>query len=59
MGIVWRGVDDGLDLRIGQQSLVALRRPARVFAGESLALIRRSRVTADNLEPARALRGVG
>jgi hypothetical protein len=59
MRIVRRRVDDGLDLGIGQDSLVARGRPAAVFCREVLAFFLGAGVAAQNLELARALDGIG
>jgi hypothetical protein len=59
MHIVRRRVDDRLDRGIGQNSFIALGRPAAVFGGEIFAFLLGAGVAADNLELARALDGVG
>jgi hypothetical protein len=59
MHIVRRGVDDRLDLAIGQYRLVARGRPATIFRCEFVALLLGAGVATENLELARALDGIG
>jgi hypothetical protein len=52
-------VDDGLDRGIGEDRLIARRRPATVLRGECRALVRRAGVAGRDLELAGTPDGVG
>src|ERR1039458_3780921 len=59
MHVVRRRIDDGLDLRVGENGLIARRCAAAIFGGEGRPLLFRARKTGDDLELAGTLDRVG
>src|ERR1017187_4727341 len=59
MPVVWRRIDDGLDLRVFENGLIARRCAAAIFGGEGLALLFRARKASDPFDLAGTLDRVG